>query len=209
MTFQIRVVAIADNGKGQVHDILSLQRTELKMETLGLALVEGKAILSAIQHVVVEAQTADCMAAHRQCSDCGQPRRSKGHHDLPLRTVFGKVTVASPRLLHCDCRPHETKSFSPLAQVLPERTTPEMSFLETKWASLMSYGLTTELLQEVLPMDSRVPASTIREHVCSVAHRLENELGGSVANLHFLRPTGPQRGLERASALIRNQNTFA
>ena len=177
MTFQIRVVAIADNGPGQVHDIMSLQRTELKMETLGLTLAEGKSILSEIQRLVVEAQTAECVTAHRHCPDCGQPRLSKGHHDLPLRTVFGKVRVASPRLLHCDCRPHETKSFSPLAQVLPERTTPEMLFLETKWASLMSYGLTTELLQEVLPMDSPLHASTIREHVCRVAQRLENQLG--------------------------------
>src|SRR5690242_3042635 len=125
MTFQIRAVAIADNGQEQVHEITSLQGTELKMETLGLTLAEGKAILSEIQRVVVEAQTVHCVAAHRQCSDCGQPRRSKGHHDLPLRTVFGKVTLASPRFVHCDCQPHETKSFSPLAQVLPERTTPE------------------------------------------------------------------------------------
>jgi hypothetical protein len=36
-------------------------------------------------------------------------------------------------LLHCDCQPHDTRSFSPLAQVLPERTTPELLFLETKW----------------------------------------------------------------------------
>jgi len=119
MTFPIRVVAIADDGQEPVHGIPSLQRTELQMETLGLTLAEGKAILSAIQRVVVEAQTAPCVAAHRQCSDCGQPRHSQGHHDLPLRTVFGKVTVASPRLLHCDCQSHETKSFSPLAQVLP------------------------------------------------------------------------------------------
>ena len=27
-----------------------------------------------------------------------------------------------------------------LAQLLPERTTPEMLFLETKWSALMSYG---------------------------------------------------------------------
>jgi len=73
MTFPIRVVAMADDGQEQVHGITSLQRTELKMETLGLTLAEGKAILSAIQRVVVEAQTAHCVAAHRQCSNCGQP----------------------------------------------------------------------------------------------------------------------------------------
>jgi hypothetical protein len=165
------------HGQEQVHEITSLQRTELKPETLGLSLAEGKAILREIQRIVVEQQTAHCVAAHRLCSDCGQPRHSKGHHDLPMRTVFGKITIQSPRYLHCDCRPHQTKSFSPLAQALPERTTPELLFLETKWSALMSYGLTAELLQEVLPMDSPLHASTIREHVFDVAQRLENELG--------------------------------
>jgi len=32
MTFQIRVVTIADNGQQQVHDITSVQRTELKLK---------------------------------------------------------------------------------------------------------------------------------------------------------------------------------
>jgi hypothetical protein len=79
--------------------------------------------------------------------------------------------------VHCDCQPHDGGSFSPLAQALPERTTPELLFLETKWSALMSYGLTADLLQEVLPMDSPLHASTIREHVLTVAQRLEDELG--------------------------------
>jgi hypothetical protein len=177
MKFQIRVVAITDNGKEQAQEITLLQRTELKPETLGLTLEESKSILREIQRVVVEQQTAHCAAAHRHCSACGQPRRGRGSHTLTVRTVFGKITVPSPRLQHCNCQPHASKSFSPLAELLTERTTPEMLFLETKWSSLMSYGLTAELLQEVLPMDSALHASTIREHVCSVAQRLENELG--------------------------------
>jgi hypothetical protein len=58
MTFQIRVIAIADNGSEQVHEMPCLQRTELKPETLGLTLAEGKTILGEIQRVVVEQQTA-------------------------------------------------------------------------------------------------------------------------------------------------------
>ena len=71
MTFPIRVVAIADDGQEPVHGIPSLQRTELQMETLGLTLAEGKAILSAIQRVVVEAQTAHCVAAHGSVPTAG------------------------------------------------------------------------------------------------------------------------------------------
>ena len=177
MNLQIRIVAIADNGQQQVYEIASLQRTELKMETLGLTLAEGKTILCEIQRVVVERQVGECLEPYRHCSACGQPQHGKGQHDLPMRTVFGKMTIPSPRIVYCDCQPHETKSFSPLAQLLPERTTPEMLFLETKWSALMSYGVTSDLLQEVLPMDSPLHASTIREHVFRVAERMEKELG--------------------------------
>ena len=177
MNLQIRLVAIADNGQEQVHEIASPQRTELKLETLGMTLTEGQTILREIQRVVVERQVAECLEPYRHCAACGQPQPGKGLHDLPMRTVFGKMTIPSPRIVYCECQPHDTKSFSPLAQLLPERTTPEMLFLETKWSALLSYGVTADLLQEVLPMDSPLHASTIREHVFRVAERMEKELG--------------------------------
>jgi hypothetical protein len=68
-------------------------------------------------------------------------------------------------------------SFSPLAALLPERTTPDLLYLETKWAVLMSYGLTVKLLQDVLPIDEPLEAVTIRNHVLTVAQRLEDALG--------------------------------
>jgi hypothetical protein len=119
MTFHIHVIAIADNGSEQVHEIPCLQRTELKPETLGLTLAEGKAILGEIQRVVVEQQTAHCVAAQWQCSACGRSRQSKGHHELAMRTVFGNITLLSPRFLHCDCQPHKTKSCSPWRNCCP------------------------------------------------------------------------------------------
>jgi hypothetical protein len=41
----------------------------------------------------------------------------------------------------------------------------------------MSYGMTSKLLQEVLPIDEPVNTFTIRQHVGDVAERLERELG--------------------------------
>src|SRR6187549_1590761 len=69
------------------------------------------------------------------------------------------------------------RRLSPLAELLPDRTLPELLFLETKWASLMSYGLTSKLLEDVLPIDEPVPTFTLRQHVAEVAERLERELG--------------------------------
>ncbi len=70
-----------------------------------------------------------------------------------------------------------TTSFSPLAALLPERTPPDLLYLETKWAALMSYGLTVKLLQDVLPRDEPLEAVTMRNHVLTVAQRLEDALG--------------------------------
>ena len=78
---------------------------------------------------------------------------------------------------HCLCRPHETKTFSPLAELLPNHTLPELLFLETKWASLMSYGMTSKLLQDMLPIKEPINTFTIRQHIADVAERLEQELG--------------------------------
>jgi hypothetical protein len=40
----------------------------------------------------------------------------------------------------------------------------------------MSYGMPSDLLQEVLPIDELVNTFTIRRHVTNVAERLEREL---------------------------------
>jgi hypothetical protein len=154
-----------------------IERKDLKPETLGLTLAEGKAILKDIQQIVVQEQISSDLAPLRQCPDCGQSRRSKGYHDLSLRTVFGHLRVKSPRLHHCECASHGAATFSPLAELLPNHTTPELLFLETKWASLMSYGMTVQLLEDVLPMDDPLNAFTIRQHVWTVAERMERELG--------------------------------
>ena len=80
-------------------------------------------------------------------------------------------------MYHCVCRPHDTKTFSPLAELLPNHTLPEFLFLETKWASLMSYGMTAKLLQDVLPIEEPINTFIIRQHIADVAERLEQELG--------------------------------
>jgi transposase len=156
MICKIQVVIIGEGGLEETRELACLERTDLKPETLGLTLAEGKMILKGLQQIVVERQVSSSLLSKRACPDCGQPRHSKGNHTLSLRTVFGQITVRSPRLHHCTCRPHQTRTFSPLVELLPEHITPELLFLETKWASLMSYGLTSKLLQEVLPIDEPI-----------------------------------------------------
>jgi hypothetical protein len=87
------------------------------------------------------------------------------------------TTPRSPRFSHCPCRPATAKTFSPLTLLFTERTAPELLYLETRSASLISYGMTTDLLTDILPSGGTVDASTIRRHLHKVAARHEADLG--------------------------------
>jgi hypothetical protein len=58
-----------------------------------------------------------------------------------------------------------------LNQILSERL-----YVETLFASLLSYGATTKLLAELLSLDEQLNAVTIRNHLLEVAERSEAEL---------------------------------
>ena len=59
-------------------------------------------------------------------------------------------------------------------EVLPERTSPELKYIQSKWAALMSFGATEKLLEEVLPIQANM--SSVFYNTCKVAERLEQEL---------------------------------
>ena len=103
--------------------------------------------------------------------------QSKGRCRLLFRTAFGTISLVSPRVHRCACQPAGSKTFSPLTALFTGHTAPELLYLETRWASLMSFGLTAGLLKDVLPVDIRTNAATIRNHLHKIALRQEAELG--------------------------------
>jgi hypothetical protein len=175
--FRLQLMVVNDSGHEHVHEVARLERDEVAIETLGLTLAEGKLILKRIQESVVQEQIQDAVARRRNCPECGRTRRSKGHHDITIRTLFGNIEQKSPRLEHCPCQPHAEKTFSPLQAILPEHTSPEMLYLEVKWSSLLPYALSCDLLHDVLPVNEKLSAVTIRNHLFEVAERMERELG--------------------------------
>ena len=96
---------------------------------------------------------------------------------MTFRTPFGDVPLSSPRFYRCDCRPTNSKTFSPLSGLFTSHVAPEMLYLETKWASLVSYGMTVDLLREVLPIGVTLNAETVRQHLHRIATRAKSELG--------------------------------
>ena len=100
-----------------------------------------------------------------------------------MRTLFGKLRLDSPRLYHCGCCSTEDyRSFSPLAELLKERTAPELAYLENKFAAMVSYGLTTERLAEVLPAGGDINVAGVYRNLQGLAERMEAELGEESGN---------------------------
>jgi hypothetical protein len=154
-----------------------LERGDLHIDTLGLQLAEAKDLLQQVQEVVISEQVRTSLAKQVACPDCGLPRRYKDTDTIVVRTLFGTLHVRSPRWRQCPCQPRPTRTFSPLAAILPERTTPELLYLESKFAGLVSYGLSARLLAETLPLGRPLHATAVRLHAQATAERLESELG--------------------------------
>ena len=169
------IVEYDDLEEPIVEEISCLCRGDLLPETLGLTLQEGKDLLANIQATMVKYQAEEYVAQQRSCPHCGRYRSTKGNHEIVYRSLFGKLRIQSPRLYTCTCQLRKKRSFSPLAERLPERMAPEFRYLQTKWASLMSYGLTVDLLEDVLPLQTNV--MTVVRNTWQVAEKLEAELG--------------------------------
>jgi hypothetical protein len=93
------------------------------------------------------------------------------------------LTFSSPRLEHCDCKRRKTTSFRPLSALLTEPVAPELLYMESKWSSLVSYGLSLDALKDFLPIDLSLDVKTVRYDTLKVAKRLEAELGEDQASL--------------------------
>ncbi len=178
MRLRVQVVVEADDGEAEVvRDVFELVPRPLAPDTVGVGLAEAKELLAAVQEAIVDEQVTAALAEQEDCRGCGRRHRHKDTRTIVLRTLFGTLRLPSPRWYRCSCQPQPTKTFSPLVGLLPERTTPELVYLEAKFAGLVSYGLSAKLLAEVLPLGRALDASAIRHHAQAVARRLEDELG--------------------------------
>ena len=115
-----------------------------------LGVVHTRALLAEVQSLLVSQQTAGWMESQLACHRCGSMLARKDARSIVLRTVFGKVDVPSPRLWACNCAAKQgqpRRSVSPLCKVVHQRVTPELEYLQAKWAAHLPYRQATELLR--------------------------------------------------------------
>ena len=109
--------------------VLTIEARELAMETLGLSLSEGKALLAGVQDVVVAQQVYEHLEQRRVCPHCHCRYTSKDCGSTVVSTVFGRVEVPNPRWNRCPCQTDGPKTFRPMKTWLNGQTSPEMLYL--------------------------------------------------------------------------------
>ncbi|NET47130.1 ISKra4 family transposase [Okeania sp. SIO2B3] len=181
MKIKFQVVVESDDSQPQIiQEITEIERSYLQPENLGLSLTEAKTLLKKVQQTLVEQQIAEYEHQQNSCQHCQKKLLHKDKRTIVYRTLFGKLKLPCNRLFHCSCQKHSTRTFQPLANLLKQRTSPELLYLESKFASLMSYGLSVKLLEELLPIEGQINPTTVRNNVHKIAQRLENELGDEI-----------------------------
>lgn len=178
MRFKIQVILEDEQGKTRVEDIIQLERTENQGYLAGLSLEESKKLLNVLQREMVLEQAKFYTETHRECPCCNKKRRIKGKHYIQYRTLFGTIVIPNLRLYQCKCNNIEEKTLSILNNWLPEHISPELQYIESKWASYMSFKKTVQLLGDILPISATHNKETVRNHLHNIARRQETELEG-------------------------------
>jgi hypothetical protein len=163
-------------GQTTTSDLMTIKRpvSGLGIADVGLTLKEGKALLMALQSEVVQQQISEYSAFRGICHHCQNMRRRKDVRTRALNTVFGKVTVTGPRFIVCKCEHWIPFDFSPMSEVLKDRCTPELIFLQAQLAARLSFRNAAEFFQQFLPTTTRVSHETVRRRTYRVAKRIES-----------------------------------
>jgi hypothetical protein len=119
--------------------------------TLGLTLAEAKAVLAGLQRHLVQAQTEEHCQTRRRCARGGGQRPVKDRRPRRLISPFGTVAVRTPRFAPCHCSVILRTTLSPVAEIMPDRCTPEYESALAKLGALLPYRPRPRLAAGILP----------------------------------------------------------
>ena len=179
---------IEEGGGDAEHDgstvIAIVDQRDKELSQLGLTLAEGRCLVAEAQSVLVSRQAQSWLAANTHCPRCGSALSHKDSRSIVLRAVFGKMALESPRLWSCACAMKAgaaRHSTSPLCKALPKRVTPELEYLQVKWAAHLPFRQAAALLKEVLPLDKGISFSGTRDRAHAVGKALDAEIERNIA----------------------------
>lgn len=100
---------------------------------IGCSVEDGKEIMHQIQKAVVPRELDLWVRCRRVCQCCNGLLPIKDYQKWKILTVFGAVPVTYPRLMiYQKCNSRACFTFSPAADLCPDRATPELMELLAK-----------------------------------------------------------------------------
>jgi hypothetical protein len=153
------------------------------------------------------------------CPKCGKIQSRNGKHQIVLRTLFGKLRLDSPRFLPLwMLQQGGVPQLQSARRLTDGANDARVGLPGNKFAALISYGLTAELLAEVLPTGGNINVAGVYRNLQGVAERMEAELGeekwnfieGCQGDWDRLPPPGPPLTVELDSGFTpRSRNPMA
>src|SRR5215217_1445490 len=167
MRWRIMLELAGPDGTPQRHEVGSGERipTGHTAAMLGLGLEEGKAILAAVQRHLVAAQLDEHCRSRRRCDRCGAPRPLKDRRPRRLISLFGVVEVRAPRFDPCRCGVACRRSITPVAEIMPDRCTPEYERVVAAMGAALPYRRALALLEAFFPLGDAPTVETTRQRV--------------------------------------------
>lgn len=142
---------------------------------IGCSIDDGKGIMAEIQKAVVQRELDLWVRYRRVCQCCDGQLPIKDYQKRNILTVFGAIPVTFPRLMICQsCNPWACFTFSPAADLCPDRATPELMELSAKLGARMSYREASDILSIFLPGQLSRKFTTLRHRTLSIGRRIED-----------------------------------
>jgi len=154
MRWRVVLELAGADGTRQVHEVGAGERPPAghTAATLGLGLEEGKAILAAVQRHLVAVQIDEHCSSRRRCNRCGAQRPLKDLRRRGLTSLFGVVEVRAPRFGPCRCGVASRRTITPVAEIMPDRCTPEYERVVAAMGAALPYHRALTLLGEFFPL---------------------------------------------------------
>jgi hypothetical protein len=177
MKWRVMVELAGIEGTVQLHEVSAggSATAGCSAETLGLTMAEGKMTLAGLQRHLVQAQAEEHCRSRRRSDYCGGQRPLKDFRRRRLISLYGVVEVRAPRFDPCRCGVAWRRTITPVAEIMPDRCTPEYERTLARMGSELPYRRARSLLEAFFPLSHAPEVETIRQRTLHVGARLERE----------------------------------
>lgn len=163
-----------------------VDRRDCGLDQLGLILAERRSLLANVQAELVSTLVQWWFSGQTHSRLCGASLRYKDSRSTVLRTVYGKVIVKSPRrwsYAYEQTAQTPQRVVHPLSKTRTSRATPELEYLQAKWAAHVPYRQATTMRKEVMPLNKGISFSGARNRIHIFGKLLDVDIGCDIPKL--------------------------